>query len=304
MEIHLHFGSIFQPAMLLDPEVWRILCFFCFFGLLKGFKNQPSSHWLFNTRSEIANWGDSPVFARYLLVKTQSFLPGVEDDSSVFHESMKSCSEGSQNYGHPKKKVCTKNFNSKLFGQKKLVMPVYFNYETRRAMPRWESPNLDINIAGHQHCRFSRQTAGWPVVRTLASMACQPCVFFCWATSRLCRLHMLNSWQWNSSSYRWRFKFQIFFRWVWGICLSVGCQSDDDSGDLCLPTPTRIDPCFGEGWIPEIYCTDTVLRQFWRSLGKSHKAFYKAYRRTEKNSEWTGLVQPQWIPHIFWVQPV
>ena len=62
----------------------------------------------------------------------------------------------------------------------------------------------------HQHCRFSRQTAGWPVVRTLASMACQPCVFFCWATSRLCRLHLINSWQWNSSSYRWRFNFPDF----------------------------------------------------------------------------------------------
>lgn len=41
-----------------------------------------------------------------------------------------------------------------------------------------------------------------------------------------------------------------FFRFSsvgFGEFCPLDVKSDDDSGDLCLPTPTRIDPFFGGG---------------------------------------------------------
>ena len=79
-------------------------------------------------------------------------------------------------------------------------------------------PKLDINIADFHN----RQLAGlwfalwhqWPASRVS---------FF--AELRLDSVdYMLNSWQWNSSSYRWRFNISDFLPLGLGNFLSVGCQ--------------------------------------------------------------------------------
>lgn len=210
-----------------------------------------------------------PSLPEILLVSLLNLLPPWcrERFKCGCHESMMSFFEGSQNYGHPKKKFALRISTVNCLGKKNLWCRCIFNYETRRAMPRWESPNLDINIANFH----DRQLVGlwfalwhqWPASRVS---------FF--AELRLDSVdYMLNSWQWNSSSYRWRFNFSDFLR------LGLGNFVRWMSKVMMIPEiyVCRLLPelilFLGEGWIPKIYWDKAAdLTQ-----GKSHKAFYKAY---------------------------